>query len=49
MSVETLCQVCQAAPADHRCPRCGSMVCADHFDATRGLCQGCVAGEETPG
>lgn len=47
MAVETLCGVCEAATAVHRCPRCGTLVCATHYDRERGLCTACAA--EVPG
>lgn len=43
MSVSGLCQICESATAEHQCNRCGSLVCHDHFDASRGLCADCVA------
>ncbi|MEF8774672.1 MAG: zinc finger HIT domain-containing protein [Halobacteriales archaeon] len=42
MSVQGLCQVCEAAPAEHRCPRCGLLVCASHYDRARRLCTACA-------
>lgn len=48
MSVAGLCQICEAARADHRCARCGSLVCEDHYDADHGVCVDCGDGD-TPG
>ncbi|WP_181690971.1 hypothetical protein [Natronomonas sp. LN261] len=42
MSVETLCQICEAAPAEHQCSRCGALVCKTHYDAGTGLCTDCA-------
>jgi len=44
MSLETLCQICEAARAEHQCSRCGRMVCAAHYDEASGRCTDC-AGE----
>jgi nucleotide-binding universal stress UspA family protein len=33
MSLETLCQSCESAPADYQCRRCGAIVCSGHYDA----------------
>lgn len=43
MSVQGLCQVCESATANHRCDRCGSLVCSTHYDADTGLCVDCAA------
>ncbi|MFB6254826.1 MAG: hypothetical protein ABEI06_09455 [Halobacteriaceae archaeon] len=43
MSVEGLCQICESAPARHRCDRCGNLVCNAHFDEGAGLCSDCAA------
>jgi hypothetical protein len=43
MSAETLCQICEAAPASHQCRRCGALVCDDHYDREIGLCVDCAA------
>lgn len=43
MSVQGLCQICEAAPAKHQCARCGALVCSNHFDADAGLCTECAA------
>lgn len=43
MSVEGLCQVCEAAPADYQCRRCGALVCTAHYDEETGLCTDCAA------
>jgi hypothetical protein len=48
MSVAGLCQVCDRARADRQCPRCGSLVCDDHFDDGNGVCADCASGG-TPG
>jgi hypothetical protein len=42
MSVTGLCGVCERAPAEHRCDRCGTLACGTHFDAERGLCLDCA-------
>jgi len=42
MSVRGLCQVCEAATAEHQCPRCGSLVCPTHYDEATGLCADCA-------
>jgi hypothetical protein len=46
MSVDTLCQMCEAAPAEYQCTRCGRFVCEAHYVNARGLCADCAA--ETP-
>jgi hypothetical protein len=43
MSVETLCQICEAAPADHQCARCSALVCETHYDPETGFCTDCAA------
>lgn len=43
MSVEGLCQVCESAPVEHQCRRCGALVCPTHYDRETGLCTGCAA------
>ena len=43
MSVEGLCQVCEAATIDHQCRRCGALVCTAHYDEVTALCTGCAA------
>jgi hypothetical protein len=43
MSVQGLCQVCEAAPATDRCRRCGAAVCHAHYDEEMGLCTECAA------
>lgn len=42
MTVETLCQICEAAPAEHQCSRCGALVCSTHYDTETGLCTECA-------
>lgn len=42
MSVEGLCGICGSAPADRQCDRCGTLVCADHFALTDGVCADCA-------
>ena len=48
MSVEGLCQVCESAPVEHQCRRCGALVCTAHYDEETGLCTACAA-EVGPG
>lgn len=43
MSVVGLCEICESAPADHQCARCGALVCPTHYDAGTGLCTDCAA------
>jgi len=43
MSVTGLCQICETNEADHSCPNCGTLACADHWDEARGLCAQCAA------
>ena len=43
MSVETLCQICEAAPAQYQCHRCGALVCDSHYVEERDLCTECAA------
>lgn len=43
MSIDGPCQVCESAPVRHRCSRCGSLVCSEHYDADTGLCTDCAA------
>lgn len=50
MSTTGVCQICENAPAEHRCEQCGTLVCAAHFNRTQGLCVRCAgAGEPGPG
>ncbi|RRJ29413.1 hypothetical protein EIK79_12275 [Halocatena pleomorpha] len=42
MSVQTLCQICESAPAEYQCTRCGALVCAAHYDKETGLCTDCA-------
>ena len=48
MSVAGLCQICQTARADHRCGRCGTLACTEHYERGRALCIEC-AGETQSG
>jgi len=41
MSVSGPCEICGLPAAEFSCDRCGSLVCADHFDETTGLCGEC--------
>lgn len=43
MSVEGLCQICEAEPVEDSCDRCGRLVCARHHDESSGLCTSCLA------
>ncbi|WP_248516416.1 hypothetical protein [Salinarchaeum laminariae] len=43
MSVSGLCEVCQSAQAVHRCDRCGTVVCREHFAEALGYCTSCAA------
>jgi len=43
VSVQTLCQICEAAPAEYQCSRCGALVCPAHYDVETGLCTDCTA------
>lgn len=42
MSVSGLCEICQTARATDRCPRCGTIVCTEHFDSQYGYCLECA-------
>lgn len=44
MSVSGLCSVCEDAPADNQCTRCGSLVCREHFEEDSGCCIDCARG-----
>ncbi|WP_152422899.1 hypothetical protein [Halorubrum kocurii] len=46
MSVTGLCQICEAAPARHGCPRCGRAVCDDHWSEAVGACTACAQGRQ---
>ncbi|WP_144922952.1 zinc finger HIT domain-containing protein [Halorubrum salsamenti] len=46
MSVTGLCQVCEAAPARHTCPRCGRAVCEDHWRDAGEICTACAQGRQ---
>jgi hypothetical protein len=48
MSVQGLCQVCEAAPANYQCRHCGALVCGAHYDEQTGLCTECVADGHAP-
>jgi hypothetical protein len=43
MSVAGLCEICESETVEDSCDRCGRLVCADHYDRTRGLCTDCLA------
>jgi ribosomal protein L37AE/L43A len=43
MSFQGVCQVCEAAPADHSCEQCGALVCEKHFDEGIGVCVQCAS------
>jgi len=43
MNVSGLCEICTTGEVEHTCPRCGNLVCADHYDEDVGLCVECVA------
>ncbi|MFB6302029.1 MAG: zinc finger HIT domain-containing protein [Haloferacaceae archaeon] len=43
MSTPALCGICEAAPAEYTCDRCGTAVCAEHFDERSGLCVECAS------
>lgn len=43
MSVRGLCEICEAAPAEHQCRLCGALVCDAHYVEQRGLCTECAA------
>lgn len=49
MSVEGVCQICEAAPASHQCDRCGTLICATHFEENRGFCVECAGSMGGPG
>jgi len=36
-------------PAEHRCRRCGALVCPTHYDEATGLCTECAADASEPG
>ena len=42
MSVETLCQICEAKPANEQCRLCGALVCTQHYEGDDGLCLECA-------
>lgn len=43
MSVQGVCEICEAKPVVDGCDRCGRLVCEDHYDASTGLCTQCLA------
>jgi len=43
VNVTTTCDICGQARAQYQCERCASFVCADHYDASLGLCTDCAA------
>ncbi|MFC7133457.1 MULTISPECIES: hypothetical protein [Salinibaculum] len=43
MGVAGLCEICESRAADHRCDRCGTIVCLLDYDAEMGLCADCAA------
>jgi hypothetical protein len=49
MSVQGLCQICEAAPAEYQCKRCGTLVCATHYDESTRLCTDCASEVSEPG
>ncbi|WP_193308754.1 hypothetical protein [Halorubrum halophilum] len=46
MSVTGVCQICEAVPARHGCPQCGSAVCDSHWTDTLGVCTSCAKGRQ---
>jgi hypothetical protein len=49
MSVETLCQLCEADVATEQCRRCGALVCSEHYDRDDGLCLDCAQQVDSSG
>ncbi|MFB6105863.1 MAG: hypothetical protein ABEJ70_02715 [Halobacteriaceae archaeon] len=43
MSVTGPCAICESAPAEFACDRCGRVVCEAHHDEETGLCAVCAA------
>ena len=43
MSVQGLCQICEARPASERCENCGALTCQVHYERGPGLCADCAA------
>jgi hypothetical protein len=48
MSLQGLCQICESAPANYQCRRCGTLVCPAHYDDATGLCTECAAENRGP-
>ncbi|WP_459881616.1 zinc finger HIT domain-containing protein [Halorubrum gandharaense] len=48
MSVEGLCDVCEAAEGRYTCDRCGAFVCPKHWDADAHVCLECAEVAEDP-
>lgn len=42
MSVSGLCEICTTGEVEFTCPRCGSLVCEDHWDEDTGMCVECA-------
>lgn len=41
MSIAGPCDICLTGTVEHRCDRCGNLVCDRHFDETTGFCTEC--------
>ncbi|KAB1190589.1 hypothetical protein GJR96_16675 [Haloferax sp. MBLA0076] len=48
MSIQGICTICEATPAEYQCRRCGALVCTAHYDRDAGLCTECAAAIRPP-